>query len=421
MNAKYQNPHRPYTQRCRCKCHEEPKQVHCCKCYSKGHSECQCGQQKRCCGEPQHPNRPDSPKAPGWEVGDKPPANPLEGATDFSDLKGKFNQAVVNLIRESGSIKGPRFGQRKNEYLPYLLIRADAGDRGKRPLSIPFWESPDIFVAPNMHASTAPATPPTTGGIAEAGVPNTLWAHVWNLGRAPVYNARIEFYWFNPSLGFNQAASNLIGFTYVDLGSRDSGHAHRIVKCPETWVPSYVNSGHECLVVRLFEPLTDPLGPAPWDAGDDRHIGQRNISVVNAASPAQLELRIRLGCGAQPGKAELLIQEVGVKEVNWLAILENNRNHGYHQATDIRKVAGFMYPTLVRADTDITSLHDIDLHDASHLLNRQLTFERGCDELEILFYLHIDGLKPKECAVYRIMQMVGGRLAGGYTVIARKQ
>jgi hypothetical protein len=41
--------------------------------------------------------------------------------------------------------------------------------------------------------------------------------------------------------------------------------------------------------------------------------------------------------------------------------------------------------------------------------------------LEILFYLHVEGLKPKECAVYRIMQIVDGRLAGGYTVIARKQ
>ena len=350
-----------------------------------------------------------------------PAANPLAGATDFGDLQGKFNQAVINIIREGGSLKGPKFGQRKNEYLPYLLIRANAGDRGNRPLTIPFWESPDIFVTPDINANAAPDTPTSLGSVAKAGVPNTLWAHVWNLGRAPVYNARVEFYWFNPSLGFNQEAANLIGVTYVDLGNRESGNAHRIVKCPETWVPSYVNGGHECLVTRLFEPLTDPLTPTPWDANNDRHIGQRNIAVVNAASPAQLELHIRLGCGIPPGKAELLVQEVKANEINWLAVLEGNRDHGYRQATDIRQAAGFTFPTLVRPDADKSTLQGIDFQFASRLLNRKLTFERGCDELEILFYLHIDELKSKECAVYRIMQMVGGKLTGGYTVIARKK
>ncbi|HLO18824.1 MAG TPA: hypothetical protein VK206_28590, partial [Anaerolineales bacterium] len=396
MGTKYQT--RRSQQSCACKCHQESKQVHCCECYAKGYEVCQCGKQKRCCGEPQRPNRPDFPKAPGWEAGDKPPANPLAGATDFGDLKGKFNQAVINIMRESGSVKGPRFGQRKDEYLPYLLIRANAGDRGKRPLTVPFWESPDIFVAPNMEASAAPDAPPSLGGTAKAGVPNTLWAHVWNLGRAPVYNARLEFYWFNPSLGFNQEAANLIGVTHVDLGNRTSGNAHRIVKCPTTWIPSYVNGGHECLVTRLFEPLTDPLSPTQWDANNDRHIGQRNIAVVNASSPAQLELHIRLGCGTPPGKAELLIQEVRTNEFNWLTLLAGDRNHGYRQATDIRQIAGFTYPTLVRPASDSGTLHDIDPHSASRLLSQKLAFERGCDELEILFYLHVEELKSKECA-----------------------
>jgi hypothetical protein len=230
----------------------------------------------------------------------------------------------------------------------------------------------------------------------------------------------VEFYWFNPALGFNQQAANLIGVTYVDLGNRESGNAHRIVKCPETWVPSFVNGGHECLVVRLFEPLTDPLTPNPWDANNDRHIGQRNIAVVNASSPAQLELPIRLGCGVPPGKAELLVQEVKANEFNWLSILASSREHGYRQATDVHQAAGFTFPTLVRPDTDKGTLEGIDLQFASRFLHRKLTFERGCDEHEILFYLHIDGIQSKECVVYRIMQMVGGKLTGGYTVIARK-
>lgn len=407
---------------CRCRCHQLNVTVHCCECRIKGHDDCRCGQRKHCCGEPQRPNRPDSPKPPGWEPGDSPAVNPLAGATNLGDLQGKFNQAIINTIREGGSQKGPRFGPRKNEYLPYLLIRADAGDRGNRPLTIHFWESPDIFVTPDIKASDAPDEPITLGGVAKAGAPNTLWAHIWNLGRSPVYNARVEFYWFNPSLGFNREAANLIGVTHVDLGNRESGNAHRIVKCPETWVPEYVNSGHECLVVRVFEPLTDPLPtPAPWDARNDRHVAVRNIAVVNASSPAILEINVRLGCGVPPGRAELVVQEVKPSEINWLAVLASDRNHGYRQASHTRQIAGFTYPTLVRPDTDKQTLNGVDLNSASRLLSQKTEFERGCDELETLFYLHVDGLKSKECAVYRIMQMVDGKVTGGYTVIARKE
>jgi hypothetical protein len=61
----------------------------------------------------------------------------------------------------------------------------------------------------------------------------------------------------------------------------------------------------------------------------------------------------------------------------------------------------------------------MDLGSAARLLSRNIAFERGCDELEALLYMHVDGLRPKECRVYRITQTAGGRLVGGYTVIAR--
>ena len=418
MNKTRYEPQQPP---CNCQCHQLRITVRCCPCVAKGHDDCHCGEPRRCCGDPAPPNRPDSPKAPGWEPGDKPLKDPLAGATSIDDLRSKFNQAVIDIIHAGGSPKGPRFGPRKNEYLPFLLIRADAGDRGRRALTTPFWESPDIFVAPNVEATNAPPAPTTLGGVAQAGVPNTLWAHVWNLGRAPVYNARVEFYWFDPTLGFNQAAAHLIGVTYVDLGARTSGQAHRIVKCPASWVPSVVNGGHECLVVRVFEPLTDPLTALAWDAANDRHVGQRNISVVNATSPASIEFRLRLGCGVPPGRAQLDIQEVRPEEIRWLSVLEGKRQHGYLSGGDAKEVFGFTYPTLVRPETNPATLKGIDLESASRLLNRHLNFERGCDELEVLFYVHVDGLKHGQCKIYRLIQTANGKLTGGYTVIARKR
>jgi len=405
---------------CGCSCHHAAFTVVCCECWRMGKKDCGCGEPRHCCGEPQKPNRPDAPKAPGWEPGDKPPKDPLDGLTDEGDIIDAVGAAIIDTVRGGGGPKGPRMGPRKNEYLPYLLVRANAGDRGNRPLTVPFWESPDIAVIPG-NAATAPSVPPTPGGVAQAGVRNTLWAHVWNLGWAPVYNARVEFYWFNPSLGFNQASANLIGTTYVDLGNRSSGQAHRYVKCPESWTPTYVNGGHECLMVRIFEPLTDPLTPYQWDASNDRHVGQRNISVIDAQSPAKLQLTISLGCGAAPGPADLAVEEVNPRDVAWLSVMEGKRDHGYKRGDDVVEVAGMMYPTLLRDDDDKGSIEGVDLKSAARLLSRKIVFRRGCDELEALFFMHVDGLHPKECRVYRITQTAGGKLVGGYTVIARRK
>jgi hypothetical protein len=173
-------------------------------------------------------------------------------------------------------------------------------------------------------------------------------------------------------------------------------------------------------MVRAFEPLTDPLTPAQWDARNDRHVGQRNISVVNASSPAVVELHLSLGCGVPPGPAQLDVQEVKPEEIRWLSVLEGKRDHGYHSASNVKAVVGFTYPTLVRSDSNKASLKGIDLDSASKLLHRRLIFERGCDELEVLFFMYVDGLKQGECKVYRIMQMADGKVTGGYTIVARK-
>jgi hypothetical protein len=408
---------------CTCSCHTVrtvSTVVVCCDCRKPGRDDCGCEEPRGCCGDPRKPNRPDSPQPPGWQPGDRPPKDPLDGITDEGEIIDTVRTAIIDIIRTGSGPGGPKMGPRKNEYLPYLLIRANAGDRGNRPLNVPFWESPDITVMPGS-AAAAPESPPAPGAVAQAGVPNTLWAHVWNLGWAPVYNARVEFYWFNPTLGFNEAAANLIGVTHVDLGNRTSGHAHRYVKCPTSWTPTYLNGGHECLMARIFEPLTDPLTPDPWNAAGDRHVGQRNISVIDSHSPASVQLNVRLGCGTPPGRAELTVQEVNPRDVAWLSIMEGKRDHGYTHATGGSAVAGMMHPTLVRRDDDKAHLEGIDLGSAERLLQRKMEITRGCDELEALFYMHVDGLHHQECRVFRIMQTAGGRLVGGYTVIARRQ
>ena len=191
---------------------------------------------------------------------------------DIEEVKAFFEKF------KKGQDKKPR-----ESFMPYVLIRSFAGDHGTRPLhdTIPFWESPDIWTAAGAPNVT-PEIPPNPGGTVTVGKPNTLYAHVWNLGRAPIAGVRVEWYWFNPSLGFNEATANLIGITGVELSARGFPGCHKLVKCPQAWVPVMENGGHECLVARVSA-FGDPLNSShEWDAWADRHVAQRNISVVAA-------------------------------------------------------------------------------------------------------------------------------------------
>ncbi len=167
---------------------------------------------------------------------------------------------------------------RAQSFLPYLLVRSLIGDRGDRPFNQAFWESPDIWTAHGDPAST-PAIPPDHGGVVVAGQPNTVYAHVWNLGFAPLAGVVVEFYWFNPSLGIDGSDANLIGIGRCELAARGMPGSHVLVKCPKAWVPVMENGGHECLVVRVYG-IGDPLGNNDWQPWLNRHVAQRNVSVV---------------------------------------------------------------------------------------------------------------------------------------------
>lgn len=223
---------------------------------------------------------------------DTPPQSPLftnaPGAAPVQPGKRpgtpdeqKYIDKIEELIK-SGKLTGG-YGSdqrgRAQQFLPYLLVRAFTGDNGNRPFNGSFWESPDLWTAPG-DPSTSPAIPSTHGGTVTAGQPNTVYAHVWNLGRAPIAGARVEFYWFNPSLAIDGSHANLIGMTRVDLAPRSSQHCHKLVKCPKPWVPVMENGGHECLIVRLWG-FGDDIGPNEWQPWENRHVGQRNVSVVS--------------------------------------------------------------------------------------------------------------------------------------------
>ncbi len=203
-------------------------------------------------------------------------------------------------------------GQRKDLYLPYLFMRANAGDTGTRPVVGPFWESPDVLIMAGVAPADAPPVPPALGQTALAGAPNTIYAHVWNFGQSSAPQTVVEFYWCDPSLGIGAQSAHLIGQTVVALGYRGSGWSHALVKCPEAWTPTFLNGGHECLLVRAWDYTSDALGTPAWDASLNRHIGQRNIHVIDPAHGMMLAAPTVRGAAARAGAARAELAHAGV-------------------------------------------------------------------------------------------------------------
>jgi len=140
----------------------------------------------------------------------------------------------------------------------------------------PWYLSRDLWVVPGNNPQGAPGAP-------IAGQANYLWALVRNTGRTPVQDATVRFYWANPAVGFDRTTANLVGTANVRL---DAGQSEPVL-CLAAWTPSFVNGGHVCILAEVFHQALDPLLPGPtFNVPTDRHVAQRNLSLVAAAKGA---------------------------------------------------------------------------------------------------------------------------------------
>jgi hypothetical protein len=228
-------------------------------------------------------NAPDSPQYK--------PGSFTAGTGGLSAEARSKVEALRQLLHIGADNKVPlKDGGRASQFLPYLLVRSFTGDRGNRPFDQPgqpfqvFWESPDIWIAEGAPTATPDLPPDPGSGDVQPGSAYTLYAHVWNLGRAPILGVKVEFDVFNPSFLFEPSTALFRAMARVDLGPRTSAQCHRLVKCPTPWIPSGTPGPHQCLVVRVSS-VGDTVGTShPFDSWADRHVAQRNIHVLPAAS-----------------------------------------------------------------------------------------------------------------------------------------
>lgn len=417
---------------CRCECHphewrgDEPqphRHGHCgCGCSGRHHARDECG----CHGH-------------GWHHGQCGDGDGGEtGTSGCSTVSGTTvgwknpNRPGRHCGISTGQVPGGQLdpcdfatppwnqwpGQRGDLYLPFLFLRANAGDLGARPVVGPFWESPDVLLLAGVEPALAPPVPPELGQTALAGQPNSVYAHVWNFGIAQAPNVVVEFYWCDPSLGIGPGGVHLIGQAAVALGARGSGRSHAVVKCPTAWVPTFVNGGHECLLVRAWDETSDGLGTPPWDASLNRHIGQRNIHVAAAgagghamARPAGEPLLLPVPIGPLTMKvgplygepAQVAVTRAAPHEMPWL-----------QQRTGVRG----QFPAQAPATGDVllsppTAIGGGPSTGGGPAAEHQVVG----DDQQITLTTGDAAPGPGEAHVYRITATQQGQVFGGYTVV----
>jgi hypothetical protein len=341
------------------------------------------------------------------------PTRPGGSQTGRINDQGPITTGDLNNPNPPGVWVGPR----SQLWLPYLFMRANAGDLGARPVNGPFWESPDIFILAGVEPATAPDVPAQLGQIGLAGKPNTLYAHVWNLGNASADVVLVEFYWCDPALGINAASTHLIAQTATSLGPKGSANSHAVVKCPVAWVPTYLNGGHECLLVRVWDDPADLPGLPLFDASWNRHVAQRNIHVVAAANAKQQALQpggvpapgpvltnpILINVGPLfGGTASVAVERVAPNTMPWLQLHTMQRGAFPAMAPPTGSPV-LSPPSAIGGGTQLGSAAS-----QQHVTG---------DDQQVAFSTSDTIPSAGESHVYRVTSTQDGSVFGGYTVV----
>jgi hypothetical protein len=160
--------------------------------------------------------------------------------------------------------------------------------------------------------------------------------------------------------------------------------------------------------------MMDSIPADQFSAPTDRHIGQRNIAVVQAASPASVDLPIDLGYPDAPAGAELELQLDPPTAMEWLKVFTGRPDPGLVVPAQ-PVVAGFLPPSLPESRRLV--LGNLPAEAVGQLLRPREKFERGCCPLRVHFHASVGDMKKGEAQVVRLRQRVDGELVGGYSVV----
>ncbi|MDT4944646.1 MAG: hypothetical protein QOH14_1379 [Pseudonocardiales bacterium] len=225
----------------------------------------------------------------------KDPASTVDTSapTFVPDSANTPDRAKVKKVLRDLSGKGDKRRPNREDVLPYLLIRDAPGDRGARPAwtPTPCWESPDILLIDAAYAGDF--DPAQCVGNPTSGNTYRAFVRVFNLGRLPAVGTQVTLYWVDPGFfGPNSAdyQPQLIGGKFVELADRTRPESVQVVEIAPAWHIPYELTGHECLMA-IVSCLADPWRGV-FDSNNDRHVGQRNLTIAAGHMPMTSLLNI---------------------------------------------------------------------------------------------------------------------------------
>jgi len=82
--------------------------------------------------------------------------------------------------------------------------------------------------------------------------------------------------------------------------------------CLTPWVPIFVNNGHECILAEAYHDPLDPLPGTPdFNVPTDRHVAQRNLSVVQTLAARSFQFAFEAHNAGRKARAFVLKAAVG--------------------------------------------------------------------------------------------------------------
>lgn len=179
-----------------------------------------------------------------------------------------------------------------------------------------------------------------------------------------------------------------------------------------SWRATYVNGGHECLVVRVSDSVMDPLAAPAWDARLNRHIGQRNIHVMSAEEAAG-KPTLPIAVGPLFGRTAIVdVARADANTMPWLHLVTGDRKATFGTALPTGDT-GLTAPT--PAGTPLPNLAAVRDPRSAGLIGNGHAVDG--DGQQVGFHATDGDPGNGNARVYRVSGTQNGALIGGYTIV----
>lgn len=260
--------------------------------------------------------------------------------------------------------------------------------------SLHWYYSPDIWTVPGSDPNGMSGTP-------IVGQTAYVWARVTNKGSTAIEQARVDFWWANPSGQVLRSNANKIGSAFVDLAPSGQPGDVQEVLCLSPWNVVLVNGGHECLVAVVDYPGSSVPNPPPdaFDPTNHLEVAQKNLDVFVAKIGILVQL-ITIAAPARADKFVVIETEVGGR-LDDLS-LERLGLKGHKPARNPKVEVGL-------------GQQPISIAERASLGDERLKLEVSRGTLSGVYVaIRAKGLERNEYALVNVIERQGDRIIGGY-------